>query len=132
MATFVVHVTIADDAVLALCTPFTKTWQVNKHWLLDLDEQLPGVLCISGTTMTRQPGYWIVPPEQTVAPGQAMNISIGMLAPVDKGDYESDWGLRSENGPLMAIQGGAHGNSFDVKSNVRNGAASAPDRSPTL
>ncbi len=65
--------------------------------------------------MTQQPGYWLVPPGQTVAPGQTVNISIGMTSPVENGNYRSDWGLKKENGQLMPIQGGANGNSFYVE-----------------
>ena len=73
--------------------------------------------------MTQQPGYWIVQQGQTVAPGQTVNISIGMTSPVENGNYRSYWGLKKENGQLMPIQGGAEGNSFYVDINVNNGDA---------
>jgi hypothetical protein len=81
------------------------------------------VFQISGTLMTQQPGYWMVQQGQTVAPGQTVNISVGMTSPVENGNYASYWGLKQENGQLMPIQGGAKGNSFYVKIKVNNGAA---------
>ena len=71
--------------------------------------------------MTQQPGYWIVRPGQTVAPGQTVDISVGMTSPVENGDYTAYWGLKKTDGPFMPIVGGANGNSFYVKIKVNNG-----------
>ncbi len=73
--------------------------------------------------MTQQPGYWIVQPGQTVAPGQTVDIRVGMTSPVDHGDYTSYWGLKKVNGAFMPIQGGAHGNSVYVKIKVHTGSS---------
>ena len=75
--------------------------------------------------MTQQPGYWIVQQGQTVAPGQTVNISIGMTSPVENGNYRSYWGLQKENGQLMPIEGGTDGNSFYVQVSVDNGDSAA-------
>ncbi len=75
--------------------------------------------------MTQQPGYWIVPQGQTVAPGQIVNLSVGMTSPVAAGNYKSYWGLKKVNGQLMPIQGGANGNSFYVKIKVSDGGEAA-------
>jgi hypothetical protein len=74
--------------------------------------------------MSQQLGYWIVQQGQTVAPGETVDISVGMTSPVESGSYQAYWGLKKENGQLMPIQGGANGNSFYVKIKVGNGAAS--------
>jgi hypothetical protein len=100
-------------------TPFTKTWTVKNTGSCTWDSSYL-VYQISGAFMTQQPGYWIVPPGQIVAPGQTVNISIGMTSPVENGNYKSYWGLKKENGQLMPIQGGTNGNSFYVKIKVRN------------
>ena len=71
--------------------------------------------------MTQQPGYWIVRPGQTVAPGQTVDISVGMTSPVENGDYTAYWGLKKMDGSFMPIQGGANWNSFYVKIKVNNG-----------
>ena len=34
--------------------------------------------------MTQQPGYWFVAPENTVEPGQTVDIHVGMTSPPDE------------------------------------------------
>jgi hypothetical protein len=116
-AAFVADVTIPDYTLLAPGVAFTKTWRLknsgsctwNSHYLVSY---------ISGTAMTQSPGYWIVQPGQTVAPGESVNISVGMSAPVQDGNYVSYWGLKKENAEFMPVQGGANGDSFYVKIRV--------------
>ncbi len=123
-AAFVADVTLPDNTVVTPNTPVTKTWRLkntgtctwNSHYL---------VVYLSGTAMTQQPGYWIVQQGQTVAPGQTVDISVGLTSPVQNGNYTSYWGLKNENGQLMPIQGGANGNSFYVAIRVNNGGTAA-------
>ena len=119
-AAFVADVTIPDSTVVASNTPFTKTWRLKNTGSCTWDSSYL-VSYISGTTMSQQPGYLIVRQGQTVAPGQTVNISVGMTSPVENGNYQSYWGLKEENGPLLPIQGGANGNSFYVKIKVNDG-----------
>lgn len=122
-AKFVADVTIPDNTVVASNTPFTKTWRLKNTGSCTWDSSYL-VYYISGTTMSQQPGYWIVQQGQTVAPGETVDISVGMTSPVENGSYQSYWGLKKENEPLMPIQGGANGNSFYIKIKVGNGVAS--------
>ena len=101
-------------------TPFTKTWRLKNTGSCTWDSTYL-VFQISGTFMTQQPGYMIVPQGQTVAPGQTVDISVGMTSPVENGSYRSDWGLKKANGQFLPVQGGANGNSFFVKLQVSNG-----------
>jgi hypothetical protein len=71
--------------------------------------------------MSQSPAYLIVPKGQTVAPGETVDISVGMTSPVDNGSYQSYWGLKKENGQFMPIQGGANGNSFYLKIKIIDG-----------
>jgi len=121
-AAFVSDVTIPDNSVIASNTPFTKTWRIKNTGTCTWDSSYL-VAYISGTTMSQQPGYWIVPEGQTVAPNETVDISVGMTAPVDNGNYASYWGLKKVDGQFMLIQGGANGNSFYVKIEVNNGVA---------
>lgn len=121
-ARFVADVTIPDHMVLAPNTAFTKTWRLKNTGSCTWDNSYL-VTYISGTTMSQQPGYWIVTQGQTVVPGQTVDVSVGMTSPVENGNYQSYWGLKKENGALMPIQGGANGNSFYVKIKVNNGVA---------
>ncbi len=110
-----------DGTAYAPNTPFTKTWTVKNTGSCTWDDSYL-VSRISGTYMTQAPGYLIVPQGQTVAPGQTVNISIGMTSPVENGNYRSDWGLKKRNGPFMPIQGGTNGNAFYVKIRVNDGS----------
>ncbi|HEX9091320.1 MAG TPA: NBR1-Ig-like domain-containing protein, partial [Anaerolineales bacterium] len=62
-----------DDTTYAPNTAFTKTWTVKNTGTCTWDSRYM-VYQVSGVYMTQQPGYWIVPQGQTVAPGQAVDI----------------------------------------------------------
>jgi hypothetical protein len=113
-----------DGTTYAPNTPFTKTWTVKNTGSCTWDSSYL-VFQISGAFMTQQPGYWIVQAGQTVAPGQTVNISIGMTSPVENGNYKSYWGLKNGDGQWIPILGGASGNSFYVKIKVSNGDVTA-------
>jgi hypothetical protein len=121
-AKFLSDVTIPDNTVVASNTPFSKTWRLKNTGSCTWDSSYLASY-ISGTTMSQQPGYWILQQGQTVAPGQTVDVSVGMTSPVENGNYQSYWGLKKENGQLLPIQGGANGNSFYVKIKVNNGVA---------
>jgi len=119
-AMFISDVTIPDNTVFTPNTPFTKTWRVKNTGTCTWDGNYL-VAYISGSTMSQQPGYWIVPQGQIVSPGQTLDVSVGMTSPVENGNYASYWGLKKSDGEYMPIQGGANGNSFFVKIKVNNG-----------
>jgi len=121
-AAFVGDVTIPDNTVVASNTAFTKTWRLKNTGSCTWNNSYL-VSYISGMTMSQQPGYWIVSRGQTVVPGQTLDVSVGMTAPGDNGNYASYWGLKKVDGQFMPIQGGANGNSFFVKIKVNNGVA---------
>jgi hypothetical protein len=116
----VADITIPDNMVVAPNTAFTKTWRLKNTGTCTWDNKYL-VAYISGTTMSQQPGYWIIPQGQTVAPGETVDISVDMTSPPENGSYQSYWGLKKENGMLLPIQGGANGNSFYVKLKVDDG-----------
>jgi len=112
-----------DGTTYAPNTAFTKTWTVKNTGTCTWDSSYL-VFQISGAFMTQQPGYWIVPQDQTVEPGQTVNISVGMTSPPENGNYRSYWGLKNGDGQVMPIEGGANGNSFYVDIDVNNGDGS--------
>ena len=118
-AAFVADVTIPDNTILSSNNAFIKTWRLRNNGSCTWDSNYL-VAYISGATMSQQPGYWIVKQGQTVAPGQTVDISVGMTSPVDNGNYVSYWGLKKVDGPFMPIAGGANGDSFYVKIKVNN------------
>ena len=119
-AAFITDVTIPDNSVLDPNTAFTKTWRIKNTGTCTWDSNYL-VTYISGATMSQQPGYWIVPQGQTVAPGETVDINVGMTSPAHNGSYVSYWGLKKENGQLMPVQGGVNYRSFYVKIEVHNG-----------
>jgi hypothetical protein len=102
-------------------TAFTKTWTVKNAGTCTWDSNYL-VYQISGAFMTQQPSYWLVPPENTVEPGQTVDIHVGMTSPPMKGNYKSYWGLKNEDGEIIPIEGGADGNSFYVEVKVNDGS----------
>jgi hypothetical protein len=72
--------------------------------------------------MTQQPGYFLVPLQNTVEPGQSVDIHVGMTSPPAKGNYKSYWGLKNNDGEIIPIDGGADGNSFYAEIKVNNGS----------
>jgi hypothetical protein len=120
-AAFVADVSVPDNSILAPNAPFSKIWRLKNVGTCTWDNSYL-VSYISGATMTQSPDYWIVERGQTVAPGQTVDISVGMTSPVESGYYQSFWGLRKEDGSFMPIQGGANGNSFYLKIKVNNAA----------
>jgi hypothetical protein len=119
-AAFGTDVTIPDNSVLTAETAFTKTWRLKNTGSCTWDSSYL-VAYISGAAMSQQPGYWIVKQGQSIAPGQTVDISVGMTSPVDNGNYVSYWGLKKVDGPFMPIAGGTNGNSFYIKIKVNNG-----------
>lgn len=119
-AMFISDVTIPDNTVFMPNAPFTKTWRLKNTGTCTWDGNYL-VAYISGSTMSQQPGYWIMSQGQIVSPGQMLDISVGMTSPVENGGYASYWGLKKRDGGFMPIQGGANGNSFFVKIKVNNG-----------
>ena len=66
----------------------------------------------------------IVPAGQSVEPGQTVDVSVGMTAPMEVGYYTSYWGLKGRDAQWMPISHGADGNSFFVKIRVSDSGVS--------
>jgi hypothetical protein len=98
---FVKDVSIPDGTRLSPGEMFTKTWRLQNRgtctWTPDYDVIFYGGAQMSGTTV-HIPRY--------VAPGQAVDISVTLIAPSAPGHYEGYWLLRNANGGLFGT--GAH------------------------
>ncbi len=121
-AAFVSDVSIPDNLQVAPGTAFTKTWRLRNTGTCTWNGQYR-VSYISGTTMSQQPSYYFMGLDGRVQPGQTVDVSVGMTAPMQNGSYASYWGLTGRNGRLMPISGGANGNSFFVKIKVDDGSS---------
>ncbi len=121
-ALFMGDITIPDNTIVTSNTAFTKTWRLKNTGTCTWDSTYL-VAYISGTTMSQQPGYWIVPQGQTVSPDQTVDVSVGMTSPIENGNYVSYWGLKKPDGQFMPIQGSVGGNSFYIKIKISNGGS---------
>ncbi len=122
-AEFVSDVSVPDNVLFSPGTPFIKTWRLKNTGTCTWDNRYL-VHWISGATMSQQPGYFLVPAGQTVEPGQTVDVSVGMSAPMEVGYYTSYWGLKSPDGQWIPVAHGAGNNSFFVKIRVSDSGAS--------
>lgn len=112
-AEFVRDVTVGDNTRIQPGESFTKTWRLrntgNCTWttaytaVFDSGDQLSG------------PDVAALPAE--VPPGRTVDLSVSLVAPLKKGQYQSFWKLRSGDGQVFGL--GERGNrAFWVLINV--------------
>ena len=116
-----IDITIPDDTEIPAGQIFTKVWRiVNKgtcNWTADY-----AAVFVSGDQMGAPASVAISKP---TGPGQSVDISVNMTAPLDPGTYRSYWKLRNANGEQFGI--GPNGNdTFWVQIKVVE-----PDDTPT-
>ncbi len=116
-AAFVTDVSVPDNVEFSPGTPFTKTWRLRNTGTCTWSSDYL-VHHVAGDDLTQQPSYYFLQAGQRVEPGQTVDVSVGMTAPVVTGYYTSYWGLKGRDGQLMPVSGGANGNSFFVKIRV--------------
>jgi hypothetical protein len=96
-AKFVEDVSIPDDTKVNPGTGFTKTWRLENFgyctWTTDYK-----LVFVSGDRMSAPAE---VPMPEEVKPGDEVNISVNMIAPIDPGKYESYWKLSDASGTLF-------------------------------
>ena len=95
--TFVRDVTIPDGTVLAPGETFTKTWRLQNRgtctWTPDYLLVFSSGAQMGSASAVRLPGY--------VAPGQTVDVSVTLTAPVSDGEYTGYWMLRNPSGVLF-------------------------------
>ena len=100
-AEFVADVTVQDNEVLPPGFVFTKTWRLTNNgtctWTSNYD------LVFAGGDRMGAPQAQPLP--RPVAPNQAIDLSIQMVAPQINGTYRGDWQLRNAEGELFGIPG---------------------------
>ena len=100
-AEFVADVTVQDNEVLPPGFVFTKTWRLTNSgtctWTSDYD-----LVFVEGDRMGAPQSQ---PMPRPVAPNQAINLSVQMVAPQINGTYRGDWQLRNDEGELFGIPG---------------------------
>lgn len=94
-----IDVTIPDDTEMKPGESFTKVWRLQNigtcSWTSDY-----ALVWFSGEKLGAQQS---VPLNGRVDPGQVVEVSVDMVAPMDPGTYQSNWKLRNANGLLFGI-----------------------------
>jgi hypothetical protein len=92
-AVFQEDVTIPDNTFIEINEPFTKTWRLLNEgtcaWTSGYELVFAAGAQMSGPDVTSV--------SQT-APGETVDISIGLVAPPSRGAYRGDWQMRSSEG----------------------------------
>lgn len=101
-ANFIGDVTIPDNTVIPLSTPFVKTWRVqnvgNCPW--GPGSALHSIAFVGGSQMGA-PAVVELPAQ--IQPGGLTDISIPMTAPDSPGSYKGNWKLKVDDGTLVGV-----------------------------
>jgi len=109
-----IDVTIPDDSELDAGQSFTKTWRLQNvgtcTWTKDYTISL-----FSGDAMNA-PSSVALP--NKVDPGQSVDISVDLVAPLESGTYQGNWKLKNANNEWFGIGPGG-GSVFWVRIAVK-------------
>lgn len=98
-AGFISDVTIPDGTVFKPDEDFRKTWRLKNigscTWTRNYD-----LVYVSGDRMT---GDHVTPLSASIQPGQMIDISIELTAPIDTGKHSGYWALRNATGTIFGI-----------------------------
>ena len=98
-AEFVTDVTIPDGTELSPGTVFTKTWQIKNTGTCTWDENYR-LVYYYGSAMGAADSHQIT--TGSVAPGETLDISIELTAPLNAGEYYSGWRLKNTKGEYFS------------------------------
>jgi len=102
-ALFITDVTVPDGSEIAARETFTKTWQLRNIGSCSWDEEY-SLVFVEGDLLT---GPDTLPVSQVVNPGDDIQFSVLLSAPVDPGRYQGAWKLRNPKGVLFGIGPGS-------------------------
>lgn len=98
-AEFVADVTIPDGTTFAPNDVFVKTWQLKNTgtttWTTDY-----ALIYVDGDLLGAET---IIPLQVQVAPGETVDLSIGLTAPEKDGTYTGFWKLRNANNEVFGV-----------------------------
>ena len=100
-----IDVTITDDSSIPPGEIFVKTWRLLNAGACSWNTNY-SVVWFSGEQFADSRSY---PLDHVVQPGNTIDLSIEMTAPLKAGTYQSNWKLQNSNGYLFGI--GPTGNS---------------------
>lgn len=120
-------VTIPDNTILAPGESFSKTWRLENVGTCAWSRAYT-VVYFSGNSLN---AYQTQPLADSVAPGQAIDVTVDMVAPTKTGVYQSNWMLSDPEGNLFGI--GPNGDApFWVRIEVSDAVTSTPTITPTV
>ncbi len=99
-ATFIADVTIPDDSQIVAGTTFVKTWRIKNSGTCTWDGRYH-LVHAAGPTLGAV--LEMLPMPTTVAPGQTVDLSVTMLAPVTLDTYQSDWKMQTPQGSFFGV-----------------------------
>lgn len=102
-AIFRADVSIPDNTIVQAGGTFTKTWKLQNIGSCTWDTSY-GIVFFDGDQLGAPE---TIPMTTTIAPGEDVNISIPMVAPVEPGEYRGEWKLRNPDGFLFGIGPGS-------------------------
>lgn len=101
-AAFLGDVSVPDNSPIAAGAPFIKIWNVrndgNCAW--GPGSALHSLVFLGGNQMNA-PAQVEIP--SVVQPGQAVELSVPLVAPNLPGTYRNEWKLKVDNGPLVGV-----------------------------
>jgi Ig-like domain-containing protein len=112
-AQFVADVTIPDDTYINPGASFTKTWRLKNVGTCAWSNKYALVFS-SGERMGGMSPIFL---PRWISPGQSVDVTVDLVAPVDGGTYRGYWKLQNASGTPFGI-GGAAANAFWVEIRV--------------
>jgi hypothetical protein len=97
-AAFIMDVTVPDGEPRSQPS-FVKTWRLQNDGQTTWSTAY-SLVFVSGSLMSAQAEIAM---PQEVIPGDTVDISVELLAPADKGSYQSLWKLRNDNGQAFGV-----------------------------
>ncbi|MFC1878400.1 NBR1-Ig-like domain-containing protein [Chloroflexota bacterium] len=97
-----IDVSIPDDTEMQPGQAFTKTWRLVNTGTCTWTTEYK-VALFSGDSMGAQASVALT---EEVAPGESVEISVDMTAPLDAGEYQGNWKLRNELDEWFGIGAG--------------------------
>ncbi len=115
-ATFLGDVTIPDGSTILPNSTFTKTWELRNDGSCSWNSNYAVVFAGKGTAMNGPASIAFITSGE-VKPGENARVSVDLRAPVEPGDYEGYWMLRTGNNQVFGL--GPNGSApFFVKIHV--------------
>jgi hypothetical protein len=122
-----IDITIPDDSIMAPGQVFSKTWRLQNagscQWTMSYAVVYFSGDLLGAARVNAFPG--------PVHPGQTVDITVDMVAPLDSGSYQGNWELSDPQGKLFGL--GPDGNApFWVRILVVAPATATPTTAATI